>query len=159
MPSPRHTIDIEITAATARRITALWLRRIAQRTLTLEKVSGPQELGLLLTTDARIRSLNRQYRRKDAVTDVLSFALAESDGDFAPSPEGPSTLGQVVVSYPRAVRQAREYGHSTEREVAFLFIHGLLHLLGYDHQRRADERRMLERQEAILASLGITRAP
>lgn len=157
MPLPRHTIDIEITVAVARRITRPWLRRIAQRTLDLDQAATPQEIGLLLTTDLRIRRLNKQYRRKDKVTDVLSFALAESDADFASSPDDPSTLGQVVVSYPRAVRQARDYGHSVEREVAFLFVHGLLHLLGYDHQRRADEQRMRERQEAILSSLGITR--
>ncbi len=158
MPSPAHAIDIDITAPAARRITRPWLRRIAQRALSLEKVRAAQEIGILITTDAEVRRLNKQYRRKDTTTDVLSFALAESDADFTPSPEGASTLGQVVVSYPQAQRQAREYGHSIEREVAFLLVHGLLHLLGYDHKNRTDEKLMQARQEAILSSLGLTRS-
>jgi len=112
---------------------------------------------MLITADERVHELNRQYRGVDAATDVLSFALDETKERFPGEPSAPRLLGQVVVSYPRAESQAAEYGHSVEREVAFLTVHGILHLLGYDHQCPDDESRMLAQQDAVLNALGITR--
>ncbi len=148
-----HTLDIASDLPTP--LKRPWLRQVLLAALRAEGVS-PAELSLLLTDDATIRRLNRAYRGLDTVTDVLSFALGETAEPF-PTPDGLRQLGQLVVSYPRAVAQARAYGHSVEREVAFLIVHGLLHLLGYDHQTTPDETRMFARQEAILATLGLPR--
>lgn len=97
--------------------------------------------------------LNKTYRGQDRPTDVLSFSQRE--GDLA-NPDDP-LLGDIVISIDRALEQAQDYGHSPEREVAFLAVHGLLHLLGYDHEVAEDERVMMDRTEAILAPLGLTR--
>ena len=163
---PRHSIDIEIEDAAATTVTKPWLRRIVAETLRREEVRQRCEVGLLLTTGKEVRRLNRQYRGQDKETDVLSFALAEAaaaagvltDSTAAAGEGAPVNLGQVVVSYPRAVRQAAAYGHSVEREVAFLTVHGVLHLLGHDHQTPADEQRMFGRQDGVLEALGITRS-
>jgi len=97
------------------------------------------ELELLLTTDEEIHALNKTYRGKDRPTDVLSFGL-----------EDETTLGQLVISVPRAAAQAEEIGQSLNEELRFLFSHGLLHLLGYDHEDPADEKIMLEKTYAVL---------
>lgn len=101
-----------------------------------------------------MRSLNRRYRGRDQTTDVLSFSLRE--GAF--SRIQPTMLGDIVVSVPSAERQAREYGHSLEREIDRLLVHGLLHLVGYDHERGvAEQRRMERRERQLLRGLGADR--
>lgn len=121
------------------------------------------EVIVSLVDDETIRGLNRTYRQKDAPTDVLSFALLESyeeepDILFGEEDEVEAEpLGDIVISVPTAIRQAEEYGHSVERELAFLAVHGFLHLIGYDHLTEADEQEMFSRQEAILANIGLTR--
>lgn len=123
-----------------------------------EGVEGA-EVAVSIVSDWRIRELNGKYRGMDAVTDVLSFAMRETV-DGVPSPgdgAGAAALGDVVVSWPRTKAQAKEYGHGLERELAFLVVHGLLHLLGYDHQSTEDEQVMVGRQEQVLSSLGFTR--
>ena len=112
-------------------------------------------LSLHLVGDETIRALNAEHRDKDAATDVLSFPLFEPG--FALPPDEPVHLGDVVVSYPRAVAQADEYGHSVEREVAYLVAHGVLHVLGYDHEEESDRLRMREKEEEALRPLGFTR--
>jgi len=116
---------------------------------------GDYVMGVHLVGDATIRQLNADHRRIDAVTDVLSFPL------FAPGfvlPEGqPQHLGDIVVSYPRAVAQADEFGHSVEREVAYLVAHGVLHVLGYDHEQEAECERMRRKEEEALQPLGFVR--
>lgn len=103
-------------------------------------------LSLEIVGDARMRGLNRRFRRKDKTTDVLAFAARE-----APGPSSP-VLGDVVISLPQAIRQARERGHHPDRELAVLLIHGVLHLCGYDHERSgAEERRMKRRETRVLA--------
>ncbi|MEE9284658.1 MAG: rRNA maturation RNase YbeY [Dehalococcoidia bacterium] len=156
-PVPRYTIDIRIDTGLDAAVTPPWLRRVVRGALASAGVGEAVEVGLLVTGDDEVRRLNRDYRGDDRPTDVLSFALEESEVVFPRPPNAVPMLGQVVVSYPRAVRQAAEYGHSVEREVAFLVVHGLLHLLGHDHREREDEARMTRKQEAILTSLGITR--
>lgn len=105
---------------------------------------------IVLTDDETIHAYNREYRSVDRPTDVLSFPADEGDELTAP-PDG--FLGDIVISVPTAERQAKELGHSTEREVAFLTIHGMLHLLGYDHIEPEDEERMTARQREIIASV------
>jgi probable rRNA maturation factor len=120
------------------------------------ELSVPEYLiGLHLVGDAAIQALNAQHRSLDAPTDVLSFPLLSSD--FVIPPNAPVHLGDVVVSYPRAVAQAEEYGHSVEREVAYLVAHGVLHVLGYDHEEEPERLRMRQKEEEALAPLGFTR--
>lgn len=124
-------------------------------TITAEKI----ELSLLLTNDTGIRTLNREHRGKDSATDVLSFPLWEADAPPLNWPEDAALpLGDIAISLERAEAQAREYGHRYEREVVFLFVHGMLHLLGYDHEiSAAAEREMFAKQEEIMTKLGLPR--
>jgi probable rRNA maturation factor len=112
-------------------------------------------LGVHLVTDQTIQELNAAHRGKDSATDVLSFPL--HSGEFVLPPGEPLNLGDIVVSYPRAVAQAEEYGHSLERELAYLVAHGVLHVLGYDHEVEAEQRVMREKEEEALQPLGFTR--
>jgi probable rRNA maturation factor len=123
-----------------------------------ELPSGSYTLSLHLVSDATMRTLNATHRQKDAATDVLSFPLHELHvPDFVLPPGQPIALGDVLVSYPRAVAQAEEYGHSTERELAYLVAHGVLHVLGYDHDEVGQRRAMRAREEQALMPLGLTR--
>ena len=113
-------------------------------------------LSVVLTTDENIHEYNREYRSVDRPTDVLSFPADEGDDLLAP-PDG--FLGDIMISIPRAREQAKALGHSTEREILFLTVHGVLHLLGYDHVNGGLEQvRMREREEAVLAKLGLERS-
>lgn len=135
------------------------IEQVAALALEREDASPDSEISLTLTDDEGIRTLNRDYRRLDQPTDVLSFPLLEEAGD-EPSVVGDEQdylLGDIVISLERAVIQAGEYGHSLEREVGFLFIHGLLHLLGYDHDTPEGESDMREREEATLQAFGLVR--
>jgi len=121
---------------------------LAQRILVAVG-EAKSELSVALIGDARIRRLNREYRKLDRATDVLAFSMRE-----APMPSGcPATtmLGDVVISMPTAIRQAREAGRSIDAELAMLLIHGVLHLCGYDHERSAREAvKMLRRERKVL---------
>lgn len=108
------------------------------------------EMGLLIEDDSKIQELNRQFRGIDAPTDVLSFATSESDIFTAIAPEMPVYLGDVVISYPQAEEQAQNAGHSTEEELGLLVVHGVLHLLGYDHDTEEKKAQMWAKQESIL---------
>jgi probable rRNA maturation factor len=121
------------------------------------QAGGRFGLSLHLVSDASIQALNAEHRAKDAATDVLSFPLHEAEQDFVLPPDEPVNLGDVVVSYPRAVEQADEYGHSIEREVAYLVAHGVLHVLGYDHEVEAEREQMRQLEEEALRPLGFTR--
>lgn len=129
--------------------------KAAAAVLAMENCDPAAEVSIVFVDDEYIQRLNREYRGVDAPTDVLSFALNE--GEPMPEDEGEQLLGDVVISLPTAERQAVEYGHSLEREVAFLTVHGVLHLLGYDHQTEEERRLMREKEEAVLRSLGLAR--
>lgn len=146
------TYIIELQAeADATGVDEIALERLAAHALEAEGVDRPAELSILLADDGVVRELNRTYRGADAPTDVLSFAQREGD-DFA-RPEGAAPhLGDVVISLDTAQRQAAEYGQTLHDEVAHLLVHGILHLLGYDHERIAEERAMRAREDAILGA-------
>ncbi len=109
------------------------------------------ELTVRIVDDATIRELNRRYRDVDEATDVLSFAMAgESDDDFVTPPGGAPQLGEIVIAFPTAERQAVAAGHDVGAELEHLLVHGILHLLGYDHETEAEEREMRAREEALL---------
>lgn len=115
------------------------------------------EVSVVLADDEYIHQLNHQYRGKDCPTDVLSFALNE--GEEPEIIDGPEVvlLGDIIISLETATRQAEEYGHSLERELAYLTVHGILHLLGYDHMLEDEKKEMRQEEEYILSFLGITR--
>jgi probable rRNA maturation factor len=130
------------------------VRDRALRALQREGLAGDYQVTLTIVSDRRIRELNREHRGVDRVTDVLSFPLASQDGAaFVLPPSEPTHLGDVVVALEQARRQAARYGHSFERELAYLTAHGILHLLDYDHEAEADRARMRAREEEILADL------
>jgi probable rRNA maturation factor len=146
-------LDIQIAPDFAVPIDEGQLRHLAETALRAEGLSGTVELSLTLTDDAAVQRLNREFRGVDAPTDVLSFPLLPlEESPFVPPPDGILHLGDVVLSYPRAVAQAAEYGHSVQRELGYLTVHGVLHLLGYDHESAADKERMRAREEAILSA-------
>jgi probable rRNA maturation factor len=129
------------------------VRRIAQTVLKAEGVAPPYEVSLVFTDSETIKQLNRDYRGVDEPTDVLAFHMLpqkEVDDSFALPPDGVTRLGEVIISYPQAAEQAREQGHSTERELALLIIHGILHLLGYDHEEPEEEAKMRSREKELL---------
>ena len=118
---------------------------------------GPNaEISVLLCHNEYIHKLNKQYRQIDRPTDVLSFALNEGEADGY---DGPDTalLGDIVISLEKVQEQADEYGHSFERELAYLTIHGMLHILGYDHMEPDDKAEMRKEEEFILHRLGYVR--
>ncbi len=119
-------------------------------TISQEASGDAMTVGLLITNDEHTRELNLQYRGQDSTTDVLAFASGESGDGFVSPPSAPPHLGDVVVSYPRAVAQAADHGVSTEEELDRLVIHGVLHLLGYDDQGPEERAAMWERQETLL---------
>jgi probable rRNA maturation factor len=132
-----------------------WAKRIAQTVLKAEEVAPPYEVSLVFTDSETVRRLNRDYRGVDEPTDVLAFYMLsqnEADSSFALPPDGVTRLGEVIISYPQAVEQASEQGHSSERELALLIIHGILHLLGYDHEEVEEESKMRERERKLLES-------
>ena len=132
------------------------LKAAVAAVLLAEDYRSRAEVSITLVDDARIRELNRKYRHVDRPTDVLSFPTGDSEED--PS-ERAVPLGDIVISLERAYRQAAEYGHSPEREVAFLCVHSMLHLLGYDHESsKEDEAEMFSRQEMILSAMGLARS-
>lgn len=124
-------------------------------------LAGEIELSLTFVTNARIHEINRDYRHIDRPTDVISFALEEMGEDevaIVPEDDEPRVLGDIIVSIEKTKEQAESYGHSFDRELGFLVIHGLLHLLGYDHMNEEDEKKMFGLQEEILSSYGLSRS-
>ena len=124
----------------------LLLEKIGLDLLELEGPPPGSEVSIVLVDNAFIRELNVTYRGLDKATDVLSFNLSDERTGM----EGDQMLGDVFISVEKADEQAREYGHSLEREVAFLAVHGILHLLGYDHQSTGEEEAMITRQKSFL---------
>jgi probable rRNA maturation factor len=130
-----------------------WVKKMVRQVLKAEGVSSPYEVSLVFTDSETVRELNRDYRATDEPTDVLAFYVLpqrEADDSFILPPDGVTRLGEVIISYPQAVEQAKEQGHSIERELALLIVHGILHLLGYDHEELEEESKMRERERRLL---------
>ena len=134
------------------------IRRSCNAVLEYENFDGPAEISVTFVDNARIHELNKQYRDKDAPTDVLSFPMAENGEYDIDEDNGCKILGDIVISMERAMEQAELYGHSLQREVAYLTVHSMLHLLGYDHLDEGPMKaQMRRREEHILEGLGIRR--
>jgi probable rRNA maturation factor len=132
--------------------------------LTRQKVQAFAKRGTLsvsIVSNQKIQSLNKKWRQKNSATDVLSFSLLVEDEEslaFALMTEAmPLELGEIIISAPRALAQAQQYGHSFDREMAFLFVHGFLHVLGFDHMTAREEKEMFGRQNEILLNGGFPR--
>ncbi|MDO5456785.1 MAG: rRNA maturation RNase YbeY [Atopococcus tabaci] len=126
------------------------------------KIEDQAEMSVTLVDNDEIQAINKEYRSKDRPTDVISFAIEdESDNDDYSLDLRqfgiPRQLGDIIISFDQLKEQAHSYGHSLERELGFLCVHGFLHLNGYDHQNEADEKRMFSLQESILEGFGLER--
>lgn len=132
------------------------VRRCCNAVLRLENFQGSAEVSVTFVNNEKIRELNKQYRNIDKETDVLSFPLGK-DGNYDVDPAtGVKLLGDVVISVEKAVEQAEKYGHTFQREVGYLTVHSVLHLLGYDHVNGGIERvRMREKEEEVMSQLGL----
>ena len=135
------------------------VKKCCLETLYEEGYKGSFEVSVTVTDNEGIREINKEYRNIDKETDVLSFPATDAGESFTRSREtGCFILGDIVISLEKAVAQAQEYGHSFEREAAFLTVHSMLHLLGYDHvNSEEEEREMFGKQDIILEAMGISR--
>ena len=165
----KRRVEISIPEEFRNRLPRPWLRKAVLQTLDAALPNQPCQMSLAFCDDATIQRLNREYRGVNQVTDVLAFSgqhpgpwqgeaetstERQSNADpFVSPPEEPPHLGEVIISYPQAQRQAAEAGHGVERETALLVVHGVLHLLGYDHQEPKDKALMWGLQDKVLTRL------
>ncbi|MBB6454311.1 putative rRNA maturation factor [Salirhabdus euzebyi] len=135
------------------------LEQLLQFAAKQEKLPLSAEMSLSFVDNEQIQSINRNYRQKDTPTDVISFAMQEEgEGEMEiVGVDMPLVLGDIIISVDKAKEQAEEYGHSFERELGFLALHGFLHLLGFDHQTVEQEKEMFGKQEEILHEFGLKR--
>lgn len=130
-----------------------YLEHLAGAVLKGEEINDPVEISLLITDDTGISVLNQEYRNLDAATDVLSFSMLPGAGDpFITPPGEAKQLGDIIISYEHVIAQAAEYGHPVQQELGELFVHGLLHILGYDHEKPDDAQVMTEKAEQYTAA-------
>ena len=156
MAKPEINISIERNLSSS--LKKDWLRGIVLKTLEVEGITASTEIGLVITDSKTIQKLNRTYRGVDKSTDVLAFHMIpntsqEPEQPFVSPPDGMHHLGEVVISYTQAVKQAQEQGHNIEQELTLLIVHGVLHLLGYDHDLPHESQRMRTKENAILERL------
>ena len=154
-------VTADVPVANEKAVAAL-IRRVIRTALAAEGMTDPCEVDVLLTDDENIHAINLDMREVDRATDVLSFPVFDLVPGELPDETDPETglipLGDMVISMEHVAAQAEEYGHSRQRELAYLVTHSVLHLLGYDHlDEGAQKKQMRAREEAILAELGITR--
>ena len=161
---PKHEIMISADVPGVDEGLRSFLRRVIRTVLDAEGVDVPCEISVLVTNDTGIRRVNVDMRGVDAPTDVLSFPMFELSPGDKPAPEdadpatGLAPLGDMCISLERAKDQAKEYGHSNRRELAYLAVHSVLHLLGYDHLDEGPMKaRMRVREEAVMSELGLER--
>jgi len=153
-------INVLIDEGLERCLAESWLQSVAEQVLIAQSISSAAELSLVIASQERVQELNRTYRGKDEPTDVLAFSMLPAEEKpgadsppFVTPPDGVLHLGEVIVSYPQAVIQAGEHQHSVEKEIAILLIHGMLHLLGYEHDEPEPESDMRAREAEILGNI------
>lgn len=161
---PSRWITVQVFRAFQGAVSPAWLRRVMRKALDVVYQSQDCELGLVIADNDTLRGLNQYYRGIDDVTDVLAFPLSrhsidtntisgESNIHFITPVGVPETLGDVIISYPQSVLQAQQHGHSVDRELAVLIVHGVLHLLGYDHDQPVKEKLMAAQEAGVLAGI------
>lgn len=129
-----------------------YLKKVIKRTMKYENVTNAY-FSIIFVDNDEIKKINKEYRNNDSVTDVISFAFEDNEKIKSKI----RVLGDIYICIPRMIEQAENYGHSIKRELSFLTVHGLLHLLGYDHMEKEEEKVMFDLQERILNEEGITR--
>jgi len=151
---PGLQLSIRIEKPFLRFVNKSLMRRAAEVALNCAGISSHVEMGLVIAGDDTVHELNRTYRDVDRTTDVIAFAFSQqTPADIEPfvmPPDAVTHLGEVIISYPQAKKQAEEQRHSIERELALLVVHGVLHLLGYDHELPKDRKRMRELEAKVL---------
>jgi len=153
-----HIIDVQIDERFLSIVEVDWLERVVETTIASQNIEKSVEVSLLITDDETVQGLNCKYRGIDSTTDVLAFALQEAISNeepegFMPSLDDVCCLGDVIVSHPQAMKQAQEHGHPVGNEVALLVIHGVLHLLGYDHDTPSHEGQMRDIETKVLSTI------
>ena len=150
-------LGIQIDKEFRKQLDQEWLQRVVEQSLTIQDFDSEVELSLVVTGDEMVQRLNQQYRGIDEPTDVLSFALIErrpgDDISFINPPDGVLHLGEVIISFPQAVRQAEENNQGVKRELDLLIVHGVLHLLGYEHDEPDREQEMRALEEKVLSEI------
>jgi probable rRNA maturation factor len=159
-PGVNVVLKIQLSIQTEKPFAGLvskqWLRQAVKLTLVYTGISSPVELGLVIAGDDTVHELNRNYRSVDRTTDVIAFSLSERGTNAQPfitPPDDIMHLGEVIISYPQAKRQAHEQRHSLEKELALLVAHGVLHLLGYDHELPEQAEKMRAMEARVLDAL------
>lgn len=133
------------------------IEKVISEALRYEGVNDNTEVSVTIVDNEEIRKINNKFRNIDRATDVLSFPLIDFDNESLPDDGSKIYLGDIIISIERAKEQAKEYGHSIDREIGFLTAHSMLHLLGYDHMVPEKEKEMFAKQEEILNNLGLRR--
>ena len=133
------------------------IEKVISEALRYEGVNDNTEVSVTIVDNEEIRKINNKFRNIDRATDVLSFPLIDFDNESLPDDGSKIYLGDIIISIERAKEQAKEYGHSIDREIGFLTAHSMLHLLGYDHMEPEEEKEMFAKQEEILNNLGLRR--
>ena len=133
------------------------IEKVISEALRYEGVNDNTEVRVTIVDNEEIRKINNKFRNIDRATDVLSFPLIDFDNESLPDDGSKIYLGDIIISIERAKEQAKEYGHSIDREIGFLTAHSMLHLLGYDHMVPEEEKEMFAKQEEILNNLGLRR--
>lgn len=157
--------DIDIYEDTVKETTIALIEQIVDEALKMHNMNGNYEVSLSFVDDEEIRDINRRFRDKDSKTDVLSFPLFSeeeiveviADGSTSSENSELVVLGDIIISVPTAIEQAKEYNHSIERELCFLSCHSILHLLGYDHDTPERTEKMETAQREIMNKVGVTR--
>ena len=140
------------------KLDAALIEKAVSSALEIEGAGYATEVSVVVTGDEQVAELNERFRGKQGTTDVLSFAMSGGEGGFVSPPSGKQDLGEVIISYPQAKRQAEGLGHETWDEIAFLTIHGVFHLLGYDHEVNTEAELMREMETRALGKMGIERS-
>ena len=156
----KKQIDVLVKREFVVKVSKSWFRCLIKKVLDYEEITHSIELSLVITDERTIRNLNKLYRKQDKYTDVLAFSMVQDihkkeEQPFIVAPDDVTYLGEVLISYPIAVKQALEQSHSVEKELALLTIHGILHLLGYDHEKDQERQMMRQREREILDSINL----
>ena len=149
-------LSIRIEKPFVRLVSKVWLRKAVKLTFVHTGLSSPVEMGLVIAGDDTVHELNRSFRSVDRTTDVIAFALSERGANaelFITPPDDIIHLGEVIISYPQAKRQAEEQRHPLEKELTLLVAHGVLHLLGYDHELPEQGEKMRAMESKVLHAI------
>ena len=164
VPVPKRSIELQVYPLFRSQVPTPGLRHVVSEALAAADPEGERGASVVVADDATLRELNGRYLGEDQPTDVLAFPWEEPDPasetpSFPAPRSGGSPLGEVLVSYPQALRQAQEHGQPVEREVALLVVHGLLHLLGHDHAEPEEEEAMRKMERETLAKVFAAPSP